>query len=50
MAGAVRHFLSLLGRDDTGVPGSQGGPLEDMGLAYEVSPQTDLDQMWSGLS
>lgn len=37
MAGAVKHFLSLLGRDDAGVVGSQGMPLQDMGLAYEVS-------------
>ncbi|WWD16547.1 hypothetical protein CI109_100974 [Kwoniella shandongensis] len=32
---AVEHFLRLLRREDTGVPGSQAGPLEDMALAYE---------------
>ncbi|WVQ94767.1 hypothetical protein IAU59_001848 [Kwoniella sp. CBS 9459] len=32
---AVEHFLRLLRREDTGVPGSQGGPLQDMALAYE---------------
>ena len=34
---AVEHFLRLLRRDDTGVPGSQDGVLADMALAYEVS-------------
>ncbi|WVR03860.1 hypothetical protein IAU60_000858 [Kwoniella sp. DSM 27419] len=32
---AVEHFLRLLRREDTGVPGSQAGPLQDMALAYE---------------
>nr|XP_019050343.1 hypothetical protein I302_00772 [Kwoniella bestiolae CBS 10118]OCF29273.1 hypothetical protein I302_00772 [Kwoniella bestiolae CBS 10118] len=32
---AVEHFLRLLRREDTGVPGSQGGPLQDMAQAYE---------------
>ncbi|KAK8861544.1 hypothetical protein IAR55_002366 [Kwoniella newhampshirensis] len=32
---AVEHFLRLLRREDTGVSGSQAGPLEDMALAYE---------------
>ena len=43
MAGAVQHFSSLLGRDDTGVPGSQAGPLQDMELAYEVSEHFGRD-------
>ena len=34
---AVEHFLRLLRKEDTGVAGSQGGVLEDMSLAYEVS-------------
>lgn len=33
---AVEHFLRLLKRENTGVPGSQAGPLQDMALAYEV--------------
>lgn len=33
---AVEHFLRLLRREDTGVPGSQNMILEDMALAYEV--------------
>ena len=33
---AVEHFLRLLRKDDTGVPGSQDGVLEDMSLAYKV--------------
>lgn len=36
MIGAVQHFLGLLARNDTGFPGSQAGPLQDMELAYEV--------------
>ncbi|KIR27984.1 hypothetical protein I309_02978 [Cryptococcus deuterogattii LA55] len=32
---AVEHFLRLLKRENTGVPGSQAGPLQDMALAYE---------------
>ncbi|WRT65667.1 uncharacterized protein IL334_002612 [Kwoniella shivajii] len=32
---AVEHFLRLLRREDTGVPGSQAGPLQDMAQAYE---------------
>ncbi|WWC60272.1 uncharacterized protein I303_102840 [Kwoniella dejecticola CBS 10117] len=32
---AVERFLRLLRREDTGVPGSQGGPLQDMAQAYE---------------
>lgn len=32
---AVEHFLRLLKKENTGVPGSQAGPLQDMALAYE---------------
>ncbi|WVQ79020.1 hypothetical protein IAT38_001112 [Cryptococcus sp. DSM 104549] len=32
---AVEHFLRLLRKENTGVPGSQAGPLQDMALAYE---------------
>lgn len=50
MAGAVKHFLSLLGRDDTGIPGSQGMPLQDMGLAYEVSETLEVVLIYSNSS
>jgi hypothetical protein len=33
---AVEHFLRLLRREDTGVPGSQAMVLADMSLAFEV--------------
>ncbi|WWC68664.1 uncharacterized protein I206_102596 [Kwoniella pini CBS 10737] len=40
---AVEHFLRLLRREDTGVPGSQGGPLQDMAQAYEqLASRPDL--------
>lgn len=33
---AVEHFLRILRKEDTSMPGSQGGILEDLSLAYEV--------------
>ncbi|OCF74953.1 hypothetical protein I204_03799 [Kwoniella mangroviensis CBS 8886] len=40
---AVEHFLRLLRREDTGVPGSQAGPLQDMAQAYEqLASRPDL--------